>query len=82
MRKELGKVVGARFFHSPTNTFGISGHVDWHPESLYDPDLTKYDVAARIQGVGRVEDYQFLVGTTHFDDEDNLLYVTKEVYVG
>ena len=32
--------------------------------------------------VGRLEDYQFLVGTTHFDGEDNLLYVTKEVYVG
>ena len=25
--------------------------------------------------------YQFLVGTTHFNDEDNLLYVTMEVYV-
>ena len=30
----------------------------------------------------RVEDYQFLVGTTHYEDKDNLLYVTKEIYVG
>ena len=75
MRKEFGKVGRARCYHPPTN-------VDRHPESLFDLNLTKYDVAARIQGVGRVEDYQFLVGTTHFDDEDNLLYVTKEVYVG
>ena len=82
MRKEFGKVGGARFYHPPTNNFGTSGHVKWHPESLYDTNLTKDDVAARIQGVGRAEDYQFLVGTTHFDDKDNLLYVTKEVYVG
>ena len=73
---------GARFYHPPTNNFGTSGHVDWHPESLYYPNLTKYDVAAKIQGVGQVEDYQFLVGTTHFDDDYNLLYVTKEVYLG
>ena len=32
--------------------------------------------------MGRLEDYQLLVGTNHFDDEDGLLYVTKEVYVG
>ena len=32
--------------------------------------------------VGRLEDYQFLVGTAHFDDEDNLLYAAKEVCVG
>ena len=50
----------------------------WHPESLYDPNLIKYDVTDRIQGVGWLEDYQFLVGTIHFDDEDGLLYVTKE----
>ena len=37
---------------------------------------------ARIQGVGPLEDYQFLEGTTHFDDEENLIYVTKEVYMG
>ena len=53
----------------------------WHPESLYDPNLTKYDVTARLQEVGRLEDYQFMVGTTHFDEEGGLLYVTKEVYV-
>ena len=54
----------------------------FHPESLYDPNLTKYDVTARLQRVERLEDYQFLVGTKHFDDEDKLLYVAKEVYVG
>ena len=51
-----------------------------HLESLYDPNLTKYEVTARIQRVGRLEDNQFLVGTTHFDG--GLLYVTKKVYVG
>ena len=29
-----------------------------------------------------MENYQYLVGTTHFDDEDSLLYVTQKVYVG
>ena len=82
MRKEFGKIGGARFYHPPANTFDTSGHVKWHPESLYDPNLTKYDVMAGLQGIGRLEDYQFLVGTTHFDDGNNLLYVTKEVYVG
>ena len=82
MRKDFGKIGGARFYHPPTNKFGTSGHVKWYPESLYDPNLSKYDVTARIQGEGRLEDYQFLVGTTHFDDEDGLLYVSKEVYVG
>ena len=28
-----------------------------------------------------MEDYKFLVGTTHFDGEDELLYVAKKVYV-
>ena len=54
----------------------------WHPDSLYDADLKWYDVTARLQWVGRMEDFQFQVGTTHFDDEDSLLNVTKEVYVG
>ena len=82
IRKEFGKVGGARFYHHPTSTVGTSGHVKWHPESVYDSNLTQYDVTARLQGVGRLKDYQFLVGTTPFDDEDGLLYVTKEVYVG
>ena len=81
-RKEFGKIGGAWFYHPPTNTFGTSGHVKWHSESLYDPNLSKYDVTARIQRKGCLEDYQFLVGTKHFDDEDGLLYVTKKVYVG
>ena len=63
MGKELGKIGGARFYHPPSNNFGASGHVKWHPESLYDPNLSKYDIPARIQGVGRLEDYQFLVDT-------------------
>ena len=78
MRKEFGKVGGTRFYHPPTNTFGTSGKVKWHPESLYDSNLTKYE----LHGLGRLEDYQFLVDTTHFDDEDDLFYITKEVYVG
>ena len=52
MRKEFGKIRGARFYH-PNNTFGISGHVKWHPESLFDPNLSKYDVSVRIQGEDR-----------------------------
>ena len=44
MRKEFGKIGEARFYYPPTNTFGTSGHVKWHPESLYDPNLSKYDV--------------------------------------
>ena len=82
MRKEFSKIGGARLCHTPTNTFGTSGHVKWHLECLYDPNLPKYDVSARIQGIGRLEDYQFLVGTTRFDDEDGLKCVTKKVYVG
>ena len=70
------------YLHVLPNKFGTSGHVKWHPESLYATNLTKYDVTARIQEVGRLEDYQFLLGATHFDGEDGLLYVTKEVYVG
>ena len=50
MRKEFGKIDGARFYQPPTNTFGTSDHVKWHPDSLYDPNLTKYDVMARLQG--------------------------------
>ena len=33
-------------------------------------------------GEGCFEDYQYLMGTTHFNDEDGLLYVTQKVYVG
>ena len=48
----------------------------------FDPNPTECDVTARPQGVGWLEDCQFLVVTTHFDDEDGLLYVTKEAYIG
>ena len=40
---------GARFYHPHTNTFGTSGHVKYHPESLYDLNLSKYDATARTQ---------------------------------
>ena len=50
MRKEFGRIEGARFYHPPTNTFGTSGHVKWHSESLHDPNLSKNDIAASIQG--------------------------------
>ena len=73
MRNEVGRKGRARFYLPPINTFGTSGHVKWYPESLYDPNISKYGATARIQGAGRVEDYHFLVGTTHFDDEDGLL---------
>ena len=65
-----------------SNTFSTSGHVKWRPESLYDPNLTMDDVTARLQGVGQLEDYQILVGTTHIDGEDSLIYAKKEVSVG
>ena len=29
-----------------------------------------------------MEDFQFLVGATHFDEEDGLLYFTMKVHVG
>ena len=48
----------------------------------YDPKLTKYDITAQLMGEGCVEDYQYLVGISHFDDEDGLLYVTQKVYIG
>ena len=80
--RDFGKLGGAHFYHPPTNTFGTSGHVKCHPESLYGHNLTKYDVTARLQGVVWLEDYQLLVGTTYFDEENGLLHVTKEVYVG
>ena len=57
MGKESSKIMGARFYLLPINTFGTSGHVKWYPESLYDPNFSKYDVTMRILGAGRVEDY-------------------------
>ena len=62
MRKEFGKLGGARFYHPPTYTFSTNGRVKWYPESMYDPNLTKNDVTARLQGVGRLEDYQVSSG--------------------
>ena len=47
----------------------------------YDPKLFKYDFSAKLMVEGSVEDYQYLVGTNHFDDEDWLLYVTQIFYV-
>ena len=73
MRKEFGNVGGARFYLSPSNTFGTSSQVKWHPESQYNPNLIKYDITARPQRVGRLEDYQLLLGTKHFDVEDGLV---------
>lgn len=81
MRKATRKIGGAIFYHSPTNSYGTSGHVKWHPELLNDPNLYNDDVSARIQVVGPLEGNQFLEGTKHFDEEDGLLFVTKEVYV-
>ena len=47
----------------------------------YDPKLTKYDITAQLMGEGCVEDYQYLFGTIHLDDEDGPLYVTQKVYI-
>ena len=71
---------GARLYHPPTNSCGTSGHVKWYPGMWYDPKLTKYDISAQLMGKGCIEDFQYLMGTTHFDDEDGLLYVTQKVY--
>ena len=48
----------------------------------YDSNFPKYDIAAQLMGEGCVEDNQYLVGTTHFDEEDGLLYDTQTVYEG
>ena len=40
----------------------------------YDSKLTKYDISALPLGEGSVEDYQYLVGSTHFDYEDASFY--------
>ena len=82
MRKEFKTIGGARFYHPPTKSYGTSGHVKWYPGLWYDPKLTKFDISAQLMGEGTVEDYQYPVGTTHFDDEDGLLYVTQKVYEG
>ena len=79
VRKDFGEIRGARFYHPHTNPFGTSRQVKWPPESLYDRNQSKYGVISSVQGVGCVEDYQFLVGKIHFDDEDGLLYVMTKV---
>ena len=56
-----------------TITFDTSGHVKCHPESLHGPNRSKYVVMVEDPGSGCVENYHFLVQTTHFDDEDSLL---------
>ena len=48
---------GARVHHPPTNTFGSSGDVKWHPESQHHSNISMYDITARIQGMGFVEGY-------------------------
>ena len=60
---------------------GTSGHAKWYMGMWYDPKLTKYDISAQLMGEGCVEDYQYLIGTAHFADEDELLYITQKVYV-
>ena len=55
------------------NTIGTSGHIRWPPETLYYPNLLKYDVTARIQEVGCPEGYHFLVGTIHVTRRESLM---------
>ena len=82
IRKDFKTIGGARFYHPSTISFGTSGHVKWYPGMWYDSKFPKYDISAQLMGEGCVEDYQYLVGTTHFDEEDGLLYVTQTVYEG
>ena len=82
MRKDFKTIGRARFYHPPTISFGTSGHVKWDPGMWYDSILMKYDISAQLMGEGCAEDYHKLVGTTHFDEEDGLLYVTQTVYEG
>ena len=73
-RKEIGKINGAWFYHPPTKIFSTSWHIKWHPESFYDPIISKHDVSTRIQRAELVEDCM-----TNIYKEDGLLYVTKKV---
>ena len=37
---------------------------------------------AKVVGKATVEDFQYLVGTTHYDDEYGLLFFPTKVFVG
>ena len=73
---------GSAILSPPANPHGMSRNERWYPGMWYDPMLAKFDITAPLIGEGCVEDYQYLVGTTHYDDEVGLLCVTQKVYVG
>ena len=79
MIKDFKTIGGVRFSHPPTYSYETSIHVKWYPGMQYDSKLTKYDISVQLMGEGCFEDYRYLVGTTHFDDEDGLLYITQLV---
>ena len=82
MRKDFKTTEGAKFYHSPINSYWTSGHVKWYPGKWYDPKSTRYDISAKLLGEGSVEDYQYLVGTTHFDDNDGCCMLLKKIMSG
>ena len=80
VKKPFGKIGGACLYHPPPNTFGTSGHIKRYQESLLGHNSSMYpgeDPGSRMS-----EKYQFLVSTTHLEDEVGLLCVRKKVYVG
>ena len=82
MGRDFNARKGARFYHPPSGYFDTRGHAKWDPESLYHSKLTQSSRIASVVGEGSVEDFEYLVGTTLFDDEDGLLYVTTKVFEG
>ena len=77
-KKDFKTIGGARFYPP---TLIRTGHAVMSC-GTHDPKLIKYDIMAQLMEEGCVEDYQYLVGTTPFKDEDRLLYVIQKVYVG
>ena len=82
VRRDFNTIGGVRIYPPPSQHFGNSGHVTLYPESLYDLKLTQSSRVATVVGEATVEGFQYLVGTTHYDDEDGQLYVTTKVFVG
>ena len=80
--KDFNTRKGARFYHPPSVYLGTSGHTKWDPDSLYDPKLTQSTKIASAVRDGTVENFEYLVGTTHYDDEDGLLYLPTQIFDG
>ena len=50
-------------------------HAKWDPESLYGLTLNQSSRTANIVEEGSVENFEYLIDTTHYDNKDGLLYV-------